>query len=210
MRLYRTDQPNGDRSAELNDAAPNPQNTLLGKPQADWLKAALLRSTATWNVLAQQVMMGLVDLAAGDVTRYSMDHWPSAAFERMKLMQWIAERRVPNPVVLTGNIHSNWVNELRVDDRKMETGVVATEFVGTSISSRGNGVKEVKGLDALLAENPFVKYHNRQRGYVRCTVKPKSWKSDYQIVEDVTKPGTPVATGASFVVEAGRPGVRPA
>ena len=46
---------------------------------------------------------------------------------------------MPNPVVLTGDIHSNWVNDLRVDDRKPESPVVATEFVGTSISSGGNG-----------------------------------------------------------------------
>ena len=54
-------------------------------------------------------------------------------------MKYIAERRVPNPVVLTGDIHSNWVNELRIDDRKPDEAVIATEFVGTSISSGGNG-----------------------------------------------------------------------
>ena len=64
----------------------------------------------------------------------------------------------------------------------------------------------VKGLDTLLAENPFVKYHSDQRGYVRCLVTPKTWRSDYQIVEEVTKPGGSVATDASFVVSAGKPG----
>jgi alkaline phosphatase D len=89
----------------------------------------------------------------------------------------------------------------------MDSPVVAAEFVGTSISSGGNGAKEPKGVDALLAENPFVKYHNRQRGYVRCTVSPKEWKSDYVIVPDVLKPGGGAAIGAAFVVEAGKPGV---
>ncbi len=85
--------------------------------------------------------------------------------------------------------------------------MVATEFVGTSISSGGNGVKEPKGLDVLLAENPFVKFHNRQRGYVRCSVTPKEWKSDYVIVEEVLKPGGVADVRASFVVEAGQAGV---
>jgi alkaline phosphatase D len=84
--------------------------------------------------------------------------------------------------------------------------VVATEFVGTSVTSKGNGPKVIKGLDALLAENPQVRFHNDQRGYVRCTVTPKEWRSDYQIVEDVVKPGCPVATGASFLIQAGKPG----
>jgi alkaline phosphatase D len=62
----------------------------------------------------------------------------------------------------------------------------------------------------LLAENPFVKFHNVERGYVSCTVTPGEWRSDYQVVETVTKPGAPLITRASFVVEDGRPGVEPA
>ena len=183
---------------------------MLGAKQAGWLKKSLLESQATWNVLAQQVMMGLVDFSAGPARKYSMDQWPGCAFERMRLLKYLAERRIPNPVVLTGDIHSNWVNDLREDDRDPNQPVVATEFVGTSISSGGNGQKDPKGLDILLAENPFVKFHNRQRGYVRCTVTPTLWKSDYQIVEEVLKPGGEAITKASFVVEAGQPGAKPA
>ncbi len=206
-RQYRTDQPNGDRSSELNEDALNPKNTILGTKQAGWLRSALLKSMSTWNVLAQQVMMGMADLAAGEPKKYSMDQWPGYAHERMKLMQWIADRKVSNPVVLTGDIHSNWVNDLRVDDRKLDTPVVAAEFVGTSITSGGNGVKEPKNLDTLLAENPFIKFHNRQRGYVRCAITSKEWRSDYVIVEDVLKAGAPADVRASFVVEAGKAGV---
>ncbi|MFO0924998.1 MAG: alkaline phosphatase D family protein [Pirellulales bacterium] len=27
-------------------------------------------------------------------------------------MKWIKEEKIPNPVVLTGDIHSHWANEL--------------------------------------------------------------------------------------------------
>ncbi len=209
-RQYRTDQPNGDGAKELNDAALDPKNTLLGAEQRGWLEYRLIHSPATWNVLAQQVMMGLVGRAGDGAPKYSMDQWPGAASERMKLMRFIADRRVPNPVVLTGDIHSNWVNDLRVDDRQIDTPVVATEFAGTSITSGGNGVAEPKGLDALLAANPCVRFHNRERGYVRCEVTPGSWTSDYVVVTDVTKPNGPVQTRASFVVEAGTPGAKKA
>jgi alkaline phosphatase D len=84
------------------------------------------------------------------------------------------------------------------------------QFVGTSITSGGNGTAEVKDLDKFLAANPCVRFHNRQRGYVRCTITPRSWTSDYRIVEDVKAPGAPARTLKSFVVEAGRPGVQPA
>ena len=209
-RQYRTDQPNGDRSADLNENALDPKNTLLGPEQEGWLKASLLESSGTWNVLAQQVMMGMVDLSPGENDRYSMDQWPGCAHERMRLVQFLADRKVPNPVVLTGDIHSNWVNDLRVDDRKAETPVVATEFVGTSISSGGNGNIGTKRFEDLKAENAGLRFYNAQRGYVRCTITPGAWRSDYVVVEDVTKPGAPAVNRASFVVEAGKPGAQPA
>ena len=59
-RQYRTDQPNGDRRSPLNEAALAAGNTMLGPDQAGWLQSRLLESQATWNVLAQQVMMGMV------------------------------------------------------------------------------------------------------------------------------------------------------
>lgn len=210
-RQYRSDQPNDDRASPLNDAALDPEGTLLGARQRHWLYASLLRSSATWNVLAQQVMMGMVGFARGDGPPvYSMDQWPGYAAERMALAQFLAERRVPNPVVLTGDIHANWVNNLRVDDRLADEPVVATEFVGTSISSGGDGVDQPEGVERLLADNPGVQFHNRQRGYVLCHVTPNSWTSDYRVVDYVTRPGGAVTTRASFVVEAGAPGAKPA
>ncbi|WP_435009109.1 alkaline phosphatase D family protein [Tundrisphaera lichenicola] len=209
-RQYRTDQPNDDKGAELNENALDPRNTMLGAEQKGWLEESLLASPGTWNVLAQQVMMGMVDLSPDENDRYSMDQWPGYAHERMELVKFLADRKVLNPVVLTGDIHSNWVNDLRVDDRKAETPVVAAEFVGTSISSGGNGNGETKRFEALKAENAGLKFFNAQRGYVRCTVTPTAWRSDYIVVEDVTRPGAPAINKASFVVEAGKPGVQDA
>ncbi len=155
--------------------------------------------------------MGMVGFSprAGEPARYGMDAWPGYAAERMKLVAFLADRRVPNPVVLTGDAHSNWVNDLRIDDRKPEAPVVATEFVGTSVTSGGNGSAEVIGLDAMMAANPGVRFHNRQRGYVRCEVTPQSWTSDYRIVEDILSPGAPARTLKSFVVESGKRGAHP-
>lgn len=209
-RQFRSDQPNGDKPSELNAEALDPKQTMLGQEQAGWLQASLLTSTATWNVLAQQVMMALVKRNRGGGSLYSMDQWPGYAAERIRLVKFLAERRVPNPVVLTGDIHSNWVNDLRVDDRESDTPVVATEFVGTSISSGGNGSSNPKTLEALRSENPGVRHFDAQRGYVRCTVTPGSWRTDLVQVEDVTRPGAPAVERASFVVEAGKPGAQPA
>ena len=95
-----------------------------------------------------------------------------------------------------------------MDDRKPEQPVVATEFVGTSISSGGDGVDKPKILDDLLNENPCVKFHNQQRGYVRCRVTPTQWTTDFMVVDQVAKEGGVVSKRAAFVVDAGKPGAR--
>lgn len=210
-RQYRSDQPNNDKKSPLNESAMVKSQSLLGREQRNWLYQNLLTSQATWNVLAQQVMMGMVNRSGDvDAPAYSMDQWPGYAAERMQLLRFMDERQVSNPVVLTGDIHSNWVNELRVDDRKSEDPLIATEFVTTSISSGGNGSDQPRGLDALLSANPCVKFHNAERGYVRCAITPETWKSDYMVVDDVLRPGGKVFERQSFVVESGDPSVNPA
>jgi alkaline phosphatase D len=206
-RQYRSPLANGGRNADLTGEVIDPKRTIMGAQQAGWIKAALLRSTATWNVLAQQVLMAMVDATRGEGHSYSMDKWTGYAHDRIKLMEFIAERKVINPIVLTGDIHSNWVTELRVDDRKADQPLVAAEFVGTSLSSGGNGTKVVRDLDAIMAENPCVKYHDRLRGYATCTVTPKLWRTDYRGIENVTKPGGEITSNQAFVVETGRPNV---
>jgi alkaline phosphatase D len=207
-RQYRTDQPNDGPASRLNEAALSPQNSLLGRRQREWLQATLADSNAVWNVLAQQVMMGMIDQDAGEGQMYSMDQWPGYTHERQELVRYLYERQVSNPVVLTGDIHSNWVNDLRVDDREADKPVIASEFVGTSITSGGNGVERPSNLDTLLAQNACVRYHNRERGYVRCRVTPTAWQADFRAVENVMNPGAPAITRASFVVEAGRAGAK--
>lgn len=208
-RQYRSDQPNGDTASPLNDDALSPKQTMLGQRQREWLQGALKSSPGTWNILAQQVMMGMVSRSSGPEKKYSMDQWPGYAYERMALAQFMSDNKVKNPIVLTGDIHTNWVNNLRVDDRKAELPVVATEFVGTSITSGGNGSDNPATFQSLRAENPCVQFFNQQRGYVRCTVTKDTWQSDYFVVDQVTQPNGTVSKRASFVVEAGKPGAKP-
>jgi alkaline phosphatase D len=56
-------------------------------------------------------------------------------------MNFLHDRRVPNPVVLTGDIHTNFVNDLKLNFDDSKSPTVGVEFVGTSISSGGNGTK---------------------------------------------------------------------
>jgi alkaline phosphatase D len=52
-----------------------------------------------------------------------------------------------------------------------------------------------------------VKFFNGTfHGYVRCTVEPEQWRSDYRVVDTVRLPEATVRTLKSFVVNGGEPG----
>ena len=204
-RQYRTPQPLGDGNKAPSPVLLDPQGTLMGERQRDWLFSGLERSPAHWNVLAQQVMMARVDRAGGPEVKYSMDQWPGYEFERRRVLRHFHAKRIKNPVVITGDIHSNWANELIADFDQLDSRRVGTEFVGTSISSGGDGAATPKTHEHLLSENPFLKFYNAERGYVHCELTPKAWRTDYRTVPFVTRPGAPLTTRASYLVETDRP-----
>jgi len=204
-RQYRTDQPCGDGNKPPCPEVYDPKATLLGAVQRDWMFENLANSSATWNVLAQQIMMARVDRKAGPEVTHSMDQWPGYEVERQRVLKHCVDHKVSNPIVLTGDIHSNWANNLIADFDDLDGRVVASEFVGTSISSGGDGPLEPGNLAATYAENPFVKFHSAERGYVSCEVTPTTWRTNFQAVEYVSRPGAPLHTRATFVVESGRP-----
>jgi len=203
-RQYRTDQPCGDRNTAPCDGVYSETQSMLGQEQETWLNRRLANSPATWNILAQQVMMARVDRRPGEEIAYSMDQWPGYEVPRKRLMQFLQDQKIANPVVLTGDIHCNWANELKVDYDDPKSPTVAAEFVGTSMSSGGDGMQNVDGAKITIDENPFVKFYNAERGYVRCDVTPGQWRTDYQVVPYVSRKGSPLLTRASFVVEAGK------
>ena len=55
-----------------------------------------------------------------------------------------------------------------------------------------------------------MKFYNGRRGYVTVTLDQDTARADYRTVSAVTTPGAPVRTAASFVTEAGDPGLKPA
>jgi alkaline phosphatase D len=159
-------------------------------------------------VLAQQVMMARVDLEPGNTVMHSMDQWPGYEFERRRVLRHFHEKHIRNPVVLTGDIHRNWANELIADFDRPDSPGVGVEFVGTSISSSGDGVNRPRNADQIAAENPFVKFLNEERGYVYCELTPRRWRTDYKTVPFVSRPGAPLNNRASFIVESGRPALQ--
>jgi alkaline phosphatase D len=204
-RQYRDDQPCGDGN-KAPCAEFLAERTMLGTKQEQWLDHELRASHSQWNILANQVRMAVVDQAAGPNVIYNMDTWAGYETARRRIISNLESSRVRNPVVITGDIHSNWVCDLKVDYKQEASQVVATELIGTSISSGGDGSDLPANAAASLAENPHVKFYNSQRGYVRCEVTSKSLTADFRVVEKVSVPDSPISTRASFIIENGKAG----
>lgn len=208
-RQYRSDQACGDGRKRSCDAHQDSTRTLLGAAQKRWLFDSLASSDATWNVLAQQIMMASLrsrDEAGEEL--WPMDIWDGYPHERADLLRHLQDSGTPNPIVLTGDIHSNWVADLHLDFDRPESSAIGTEFVGTSITSGGNGADMTSYGESLLGNNSHVKFFNGQRGYMLATVSPEVWRTDFRTIDSVTEKGAPIKTRASFVVEAGEAGAK--
>jgi phosphodiesterase/alkaline phosphatase D-like protein len=201
-RQYRSDQPCGDPFiGPVCGEEDDPDRTMLGPVQERWLLDGLAASQARWNVLAQQTIMAPYDYDVGPGESRALDAWDGYPAARERILAFLGERRIANPVVLAGDWHSNWVNDL---DRDGET--VATEFAGTSISSGAGWDATVRlGLPA----NPHVVfYEGAYRGYLLCEVTEERWRTDLRIVTAPGSSASPAYTLAAFEVREGRPGAR--
>ncbi len=209
-RQYRTDQPCGDGTKERCPENFDSSATITGKRQEDWLLRGLDRSEAQWNILAQQVIVAQRDLTPGEGATFSMDKWDGYLASRDRLLRFLEQRKPSNPVVLTGDVHSNWAMDLKADFDNPESATVGSEFVCTSISTGGDGADTSSTVEAYLPDNPHIKFYNGQRGYVRCLVTPTNWQADYQVMSDVTTESGTISTRASKIVENGHPGIKQA
>jgi alkaline phosphatase D len=208
-RQYRTRQACEGRAGPHCEGALAPAATMLGMQQERWLEERLDQSRARWNLLGNQTMVAQYDSQLGAAARFSMDNWNGYVAARQRLLGYIAQRRPSNPVVLTGDIHSSWVCDLKTDFNSEASPPVATEFVCTSITSGGDGSELNAGVQRALPENPHIRFHHNRRGYVRCAVTREQLQADYRALPFVSRPDAPVVTAGSWIVQHGRPGALP-
>ncbi|MGI9628479.1 MAG: alkaline phosphatase D family protein, partial [Longimicrobiales bacterium] len=160
-RQYRTNQPCGDRTKVRCEGAFDPEATMLGGAQEQWLFEALSGSSARWNVLANQIMVAPLareqtDASLGDELMYSMDRWDGYVEAQQRLTDFLGSERVSNPVIVAGDIHTSWINDIKRDVRDPESPTVAAEFVGTSLVSGGDGQDRTGTISDIQRLNPHI------------------------------------------------------
>jgi len=212
-RQYRSDQPCGSpgywggQVLAGCDERLDPARTMFGAEQERWLLQGLSNSNARWNILAQQLLMAQLDERRGDQRAWWTDGWDGYPAARRRILDHLQQNRIRNCVVLGGDAHSFYANDLKPDFDDEKSAVVATEFTGTSITSDPGGPYEY--FKAMLPYNPHIKYfESRYRGYVRCDVTHKHWRTEFMAVEAVDDPNSVVRVLQGFSVEPNRPGIQ--
>jgi alkaline phosphatase D len=175
---------------------------MLGRAQERWLGQQFDASRAAWNVVAQQTRMAQFDYQPGPGRKAWTDAWDGYPAARRRLLESMASKN--NPIVLGGDVHTFYANQLKLDFDDAASPVVASEFVTTSITSESWSQERI---NQHLPENPHVLLADaRYRGYTRVDVTPQRFQVDMRGMETVQRRDAPCSTLASFVVENGRPG----
>lgn len=204
--LARDEQIAGTGTVSVNDPAVLDTNRrLLGVEQMDWLKGGLSNSTAQWQVIAQQVMMAplLINIPIVNITNIAnTDQWDGYPAERTRLYDHIMNNNIDNVVVLTGDIHTSWANDLPLPNYSNGNNSVGVEFVGTSVTS--NGFLSLPVSSIITASNPHIQWLDlSQHGYMIMDVNQNRVQNDWYFVSDIATPTYTVGCAKSYYVNQG-------
>ena len=181
----------------------DPKRSLLGQAQERWLAEGWDLSRS-WNLLAQQTLMARFSWLDPAEGLYWTDGWDGYAPSRNRLLQTVRDRKVPGMVTFGGDVHAHYVADLLADYDDPRSPVVASEFCGTSISSRGLVQERV---DAALKFNPHL-HHARadQRGYMAFDVDERTLQARLMAVARPEDATSEVSVAARYAVDARQPG----
>jgi alkaline phosphatase D len=209
-RQYRSNQAQGDGARVPGPEVDDPARTMTGETQERWLLDGWRTSQALWNVVPQQVVFSQRKFDLTEPSRVSMDAWDGYRASRRRVLDGAGAAGIENLMVLTGDVHVGYAFDIKDDFDDPASRTRGTEIVATSISSGRDGAEKPANWTTYTTANPHLKFYNGRRGYVNVTLGRQQARADFRTVPYVTTPGAPVTTAASFVTEAGDPGLKPA
>ena len=201
-RQFRDHQPCDDGMRSGCDERLGQERVMLGDAQMKWLAGGLRSSRGSWDLVAQQIILGQRDYHLGPGRELNVDAWDGYPAERDRLLTTLASAGTGNPVVLTGDAHVGSASDLVLDFDDPDAERVGVELVSTSISSDGDGYHDPARDAALVAENPHLRFVDERRGYIMCRVTPEELKADFRTLDHISRRGAPARTAATFTVPA--------
>jgi alkaline phosphatase D len=181
----------------------DPSRTMLGAAQERWAYKGMEDKSAAWTLIAQDLLMATVRAGDDQTERYWTDTWDGFQAPRQRFLDAIAARRPNNPVILSGDYHAYYLNDLHQRPDDANSPRIATEILGTSITSNGPSYDAVT---ARLPRNPHIRFFDsRARGYVMLDLKRERMDIALRTISDRRDRAATVSTLANFAIESGRP-----
>ena len=234
LRTYRDQQV----TAPSADAAiSDPDRTIAGREQLDWLKDGLRTGGPQWKLVGNPVMIAPVTFAQlpkdvlnpiNDVTgllpddglAYNTDQWDGYTDDRREVFAHIRDHGVRDTVFLTGDIHSGWACELPYDASTYPAvgDSAGVELVCSSVTS--NNLKDITGTPSrtssiavettIKANNRHVKYLNfDDHGFSVLDITPARVQMDWFVIGDRADKRTGLSWTASYATDSGTQRLRP-
>ncbi|MBB6416994.1 alkaline phosphatase [Streptomyces sp. AK010] len=196
-----------------NGEVDDPDRTLTGRAQLDWLKAGLKSSDTTWRLVGNSVMISpfAVGSLSADLLKplakllglpqeglaLNTDQWDGYTDDRREILAHLRTNAIRNTVFLTGDIHMAWANDVPVDAGTYPLSPsAATEFVVTSVTSDNldDIVKVPEGTVSAVA-SPVIRAANRhvhwvdtdRHGYGVLDITAERAQMDFYVVSDRAK-----------------------
>jgi len=163
----------------------NPNRQMLGPAQLSWVESQLSDTSVQWRIFGNQVMIAPLDFGGSILNG---DQWDGYPAERKRVFDYIMQQNIKDVVFVTGDIHSSWASDLPHPDSTYVAatgaGSVATEFIGTSVTSTATGLSGIQTL--LLSGNPHIKYlEATKRGYLLFDVNKHRAQGDFIHISQV-------------------------
>ncbi|MFF3347809.1 alkaline phosphatase D family protein [Streptomyces sp. NPDC002779] len=224
LRSFRSQQ-----AALGNGSVDDPERTLTGRAQLDWLKAGLKSSDTTWRLVGNSVMVA--PFAIGSLSAellkplaellglpkeglaLNTDQWDGYTDDRRELLAHLRSNAIRNTVFLTGDIHMAWANDVPVNAGTYPLSAsAATEFVVTSVTSDNldDIVKAPEGTVSALAA-PLIRAANRhvhwvdtdRHGFGVLDLTAARAQMDYYVLSDRTRADATASWARSYRTRSG-------
>ncbi|MEU6060113.1 alkaline phosphatase D family protein [Streptomyces sp. NPDC047097] len=181
--------------------------TILGAEQKGWLKGTIDRAPDSWHVWANSIMLSQLRGRPGGSYMFT-DQWDGFLAERKEILGHVHSSGLEDLVVVTGDWHSAFVDDLRVDFDDTSSPLVGTEFTAHSVTSGGYAADWNTANGPLMGRgNPHLKYFEGNRyGYDVYELTPERFTTRMRVIADRRDPLSPVTTLTSFHVDRGRTG----
>jgi len=180
---------------------------ILGADQEAWLNTQLSGASARWTLIGQQVMMAQLRAFGFPL---NVDQWDGYLPARQRFYDAVKASNLENLVVLTGDIHSSWANDLKEDNATYDAvtgeGALGVEIVVPGITSSGLPGGGGDFIDTLLADLPHIRWVDpSRRGYAIVDLDHERVQATWHLFERVDEPSASSSVAAVFAAATGVP-----